>query len=721
MQRSLVLTVPATPLVALLALLLATACKDPTAAEAPPESSSGVVQAAQVDGPDSVDWPQVEQRADVDTALDISRKSRTAAERRAAARALARIGGDSARARLEELLHDEDREVVRWALFGLASDCRTREAHVVPALLARSATLASEGSAEEREGIAVAVARALGRCGSTRAEESLRAWLGESRELAEAAGWGLGDLAAVHGHLTERTQVALLDHAAERSATSAFYAFTRLTRLTGAIRVRLLEVAGEAVTTEANLRRSLAVRALGNAGLAAAEPLGQILNGERFAPAERSAAAHALGRMGRPGQDHLGRALAKLLPSSPSEALLEPSFGPLQAALLALEDGRGDAREALRKTAELEVPAGGDGAAASGRRRAIWLRCRAADLLAGSKTRSQRLVSCDPDASRLGSLALVRVLDRAPIEGPRLKTFRELLRSDDPVVTQATLRLLSGHGEIPESAQHLASALKSETPGTVATALQVLSAYPSRGARPKKGEPGPDPRVADALRAVFDREDLGQAIEVQAAALDAVGALGLLTDKPQVEKACKSPHPELRHHAEMALGLLGQPKTECDAFEPADLGASFEKLPAQAEQTIEFASDVGTLTLHLDARAAPRAVGRLVELARRGFYDGLAVHRVVAGFVVQFGDSVGDGFGDGRLPPLRSERSPTPFDTFDVGMAIAGKDTATSQFFVTLARYPHLDGSYSRVGRAEGPWDRIVAGDVIHKARVVGP
>jgi len=90
----------------------------------------------------------------------------------------------------------------------------------------------------------------------------------------------------------------------------------------------------------------------------------------------------------------------------------------------------------------------------------------------------------------------------------------------------------------------------------------------------------------------------------------------------------------------------------------------------------------------------------------------------VEGFVVQFGDAPGDGFGEPDQPPLPCERSPLTFEPFDVGMAIAGRDTATTQWFVALDRYPQLDGVYTRIGRAEGPWDLLAAGDRVHRVRL---
>jgi cyclophilin family peptidyl-prolyl cis-trans isomerase len=119
----------------------------------------------------------------------------------------------------------------------------------------------------------------------------------------------------------------------------------------------------------------------------------------------------------------------------------------------------------------------------------------------------------------------------------------------------------------------------------------------------------------------------------------------------------------------------------------------------------------------LAARSRTVAATRFVSLARSGFYSGVTIHRVVAGFVVQLGDRQGDGFGgSGRL--LRCETSPLPFGALDVGVALAGRDTGSSQIFVTLSRQAHLDGEYAWVGRADGDWDGVAEGDVVREARV---
>jgi cyclophilin family peptidyl-prolyl cis-trans isomerase len=179
-----------------------------------------------------------------------------------------------------------------------------------------------------------------------------------------------------------------------------------------------------------------------------------------------------------------------------------------------------------------------------------------------------------------------------------------------------------------------------------------------------------------------------------------------------VTEACTSDNPTVREHAEKSLHLLGEQARRCDKFTPSSAKDAAAPPPGQ-KTLLTFETDVGTLTLKLDATLAPNAAQRIVTLAQAGFYDGLLLHRVVPGFVAQFGDPTGDGYGGDDKPPLRCETSPVAFDVGAVGVALAGRDTGSSQLFVTLGRYPHLDGEYAWLGQAGPGWDRVAAGDRI--------
>ena len=88
-------------------------------------------------------------------------------------------------------------------------------------------------------------------------------------------------------------------------------------------------------------------------------------------------------------------------------------------------------------------------------------------------------------------------------------------------------------------------------------------------------------------------------------------------------------------------------------------------------------------------------------------------------FVIQAGDPRGDGEG-GPGYTIRDELSPLPFVRGTVGMALAGRDTGGSQFFITLSPQPHLDGQYTVFGRVVNGLDlldRMSLWDVIDASR----
>ena len=109
----------------------------------------------------------------------------------------------------------------------------------------------------------------------------------------------------------------------------------------------------------------------------------------------------------------------------------------------------------------------------------------------------------------------------------------------------------------------------------------------------------------------------------------------------------------------------------------------------------------GRMVARLDSRGAPKTIAHLRELAGRTkpFYDGLIFHRVVPGFLIQTGDPSGDGKGDPKLPVADEIRADARFDRPGLfGMASWGPGTAQTQFFITLAPAPDLDGLHTRFG-----------------------
>jgi len=110
---------------------------------------------------------------------------------------------------------------------------------------------------------------------------------------------------------------------------------------------------------------------------------------------------------------------------------------------------------------------------------------------------------------------------------------------------------------------------------------------------------------------------------------------------------------------------------------------------------------MGTFKIELFADRAPTTVQNFIDLVKRGFYKDMIFHRVVAGFVIQTGDPTGTGRG-GSERSIRLEIHPDlKHDSAGiVGMArTLDPDSATSQFYITLAPTPNLDGRYAVFGR----------------------
>ena len=128
----------------------------------------------------------------------------------------------------------------------------------------------------------------------------------------------------------------------------------------------------------------------------------------------------------------------------------------------------------------------------------------------------------------------------------------------------------------------------------------------------------------------------------------------------------------------------------------------------------------GTIEFELAMLDAPQTSHNFITLARKGFFNGLAIHRVVPNFVVQDGDSRGDGEG-GPGYSIRDELNERPFLRGTVGMALSWKDTGGSQFFIMHSPAPHLDARYTAFGHVVNGMevvDKIQQGDLIQRVRV---
>jgi cyclophilin family peptidyl-prolyl cis-trans isomerase len=116
----------------------------------------------------------------------------------------------------------------------------------------------------------------------------------------------------------------------------------------------------------------------------------------------------------------------------------------------------------------------------------------------------------------------------------------------------------------------------------------------------------------------------------------------------------------------------------------------------------------GRITIKLRPDLAPGHVGRIKELAREGFYDGVVFHRVIEGFMAQGGDPTGTGMGGSKKPNLKQEFSKEPHVRGVCSMARSqNPDSANSQFFICFDDAGFLDRQYTVWGQVTDGMDIV--------------
>jgi peptidylprolyl isomerase len=154
------------------------------------------------------------------------------------------------------------------------------------------------------------------------------------------------------------------------------------------------------------------------------------------------------------------------------------------------------------------------------------------------------------------------------------------------------------------------------------------------------------------------------------------------------------------------------------------LGFGFAAQAADPENTLFLELKDGRVVIEMRPDLAPGHVKQIKDLARKGFYDGIAFHRVIEGFMAQTGDPKGDGTG-GSGRKLIAEFSAEPHVAGTVSMArTSDPDSADSQFFIMFAPAPGLDRQYTVWGKVTQGMqfvNNIKRGDRARNGAVVNP
>lgn len=305
------------------------------------------------------------------------------------------------------------------------------------------------------------------------------------------------------------------------------------------------------------------------------------------------------------------------------------------------------------------------------------------------------------------------IASASPRMDPELASVRlqQMLRDKDARVLSAVLRALA-QSKSPGLAAALDAHLAHDDAVVRMTAAQIAGEQKLSALQP-------------ALRAAYQRAKKDDTYLARAAALVAIAQLSPTEAQPLLDDALGDPDWAVRVRA--ASLLREQGRTDgADRMRPAPTRRtrpdySVPTLVApQFSPHVFIETDDGTIEMELAVLDAPMAAANFMELARKGFFDGRPIHRVVANFVVQDGDPRGDGEG-GPGYTIRDELSMRPYVRGTVGMALDWADTAGSQFFVTTSPQPHLDARYTVFGEVVSGMDvvdRLAVGDMIRRVRV---
>ena len=208
------------------------------------------------------------------------------------------------------------------------------------------------------------------------------------------------------------------------------------------------------------------------------------------------------------------------------------------------------------------------------------------------------------------------------------------------------------------------------------------------------------------------------------AILDALGKQKSAIANDAIKTALNSPDHLIRRKAVAVLkeNGVGDFSTRIGTVQTRNTLADYERALARIGKHFNavVTTTKGSFTIELLPEDAPLNVDNFIQLAKRGYFNGITIHRVVPNFVIQDGDPRGDGNG-GPGYQIRCEINEVPYQRGAVGMALSGKDTGGSQWFVTHSPQPHLDGGYTVFGNVVAGMDtvdNIARGDVIRSISI---
>jgi cyclophilin family peptidyl-prolyl cis-trans isomerase/HEAT repeat protein len=330
-----------------------------------------------------------------------------------------------------------------------------------------------------------------------------------------------------------------------------------------------------------------------------------------------------------------------------------------------------------------------------GRRRQVALQ----SLMKGLGAKAELLANTaakDPDPFIRAAVA-----DAASsFPGDGANVLREVLFKDpSPIVRYRVVAGLKTPAEVEASRGILRDALADPDAGVRAAALDALGQLKT-------------PEVLPILREAVEKSYADSAPDVPLAAIGAAEEQAPAAEARAVVEAAYK-HPSVLVSRLAARSLVTKFQADPAAFPlrtyaglPSTSDYAVLLMEARKPWSASISTSRGVFRVKLAGVEAPMTVVNFVTLARKGYFDGAPIHRVVPNFVVQDGDPTGTGNG-GPGYEIRDEINMLPYTEGTVGMALAGPDTGGSQWFATQSPQPHLDGGYTVFGQVTQGMDVV--------------
>lgn len=302
--------------------------------------------------------------------------------------------------------------------------------------------------------------------------------------------------------------------------------------------------------------------------------------------------------------------------------------------------------------------------------------------------------------------------------------LRAMLDYRNSGLTINTLVAVHSEYAIPDVLRALA-AFKPADLGTVAQAQLKESDGIIRGtAADLLGDLPPSAEITSALAAAWPQAANDTLNDAALSILDTLGKQKTPAANEVLKEALKSNDLLIRRRAANLLKAngAGDFSAQVGTVQTRNTDTDYKRALGRIGKSVRavVTTSKGSFTIDLLPDAAPLTVDNFAQLAQRDYFRNVTIHRVVPNFVIQDGDPRGDGNG-GPGYQIRCEINQLLYDRAAVGMALSGKDTGGSQWFVTHSPQPHLDGGYTVFGRVVTGMevvDKIVRGDVIQSIAI---